>query len=452
MSEVQLRVPRGLSTRLIAEINRPGKREAVVFGLVGHARASGRDLILLRDLIVPPESAFLPSNGHGARWTGAFSIELLNRALAQRLGVFIFHAHGMERTVSLSRDDVQSAREQLPRFQMIIPERPHGSIVFAHESAAGLVAMPHQDQLTSTITVRCLQDGALRTWPLPEASDAEYLEFQRLRLAAAPLIHRILRRSVVAVVGLSGGGSQAIMHLAALGVGEIIGIDPQRADSSNRHATPQLGWLEARLGVHKVTPARWRVWFTNRRTRFTGVKSSVPEAAALSALKRADIIVGCVNNYHARADLNDVAWRYCIPYVDIGLRVATRETAEIAQLSGVPGQCITAIPGGPCLWCSDFLTEEKLQRETGGRGRSYLQGATGLDALVSPFNGTLAGEAALEVLRLLTGIGAERDLRRQYDGLEGTLLPMVVKPKVNCPLCSTTLAVGDPLWAKVQGG
>jgi hypothetical protein len=452
MSELQLRIPRGLSSRLIAEINRPGKREAVVFGLVSHASTRGRDLILLRDLIVPPDSAFLPSKGHGARWTGAFSIELLNRASEQRLGVFIFHAHGGERTVCLSGDDTQSARELLPRFQMVIPERPHGSVVFARESAAGVVAMPGQDELSSGISVRSLIDGRLRTWPLPEASDAEYLEFQHLALVDAPLMRKILRRSVIAVVGLSGGGSQVVPHLAALEVGEIIGIDPQRADSSNRNASPQLGWLEARFGIHKVTAARCRTWFTNRNTRFTGIKSSVPEATTLSALKRADIIVGCVNNYHARADLNEVAWRYCIPYVDIGLRVSTRESHGSDQLSGVPGQCFTAIPGGPCFWCTDFITEEKLQRETGGRGRSYLKGATGRDALVSPFNGTLAGDAAAEVLRLLSGAGTERGLRHQYDGLDGTLLPMVVKPKVGCTLCRTMLAAGDPVWSKLQSG
>ena len=133
MSDIQLRVPQNLSSRLITEIRRPELREPIVFGLVSHGQVAGRDLILLRDLVVPPESAFLASNGHGARWSGAFTIELLNRALVERLGVFIFHAHQGERTVQMSEDDDTSARALLPRFQLVIPHRPHGSVVFANE-------------------------------------------------------------------------------------------------------------------------------------------------------------------------------------------------------------------------------------------------------------------------------------------------------------------------------
>ena len=142
-------------------------------------------------------------------------------------------------------------------------------------------------------------------------------------------------------------------------------------------------------------------------------------------------MVGCVNNYHARADLNEIALRYCIPYVDIGLRLRT-DSAD--QLTGVPGQRTTVLPGGACMWCTEFLTDVKLKDETGGLGRSYLEGPNDRDAFVSSFNGVLASEAATEVLRLLTGVGGGRDMRLQYDGLEGTLQPLFVKSRFrNCP-------------------
>jgi molybdopterin/thiamine biosynthesis adenylyltransferase len=348
----------------------------------------------------------------------------------------------------LSGDDFASARELLPRFQMVLPDRPHGSVVFAKESAAGLVALPNCDEFSSALTVRCIQDGRLATWPLPRVSGQQHEEFLLRPIADSRLIRQILRGSVVAVTGLSGGGSQVAAHLAAMGVGEIIGIDPQCVDRSNMLATPHLGWIEAKLGIHKVTAARWRAWLTNRQTKFTGLRASLPEPAALEALKRADIIVGCVNNLHARADLNEIAWRHCIPLVDIGMRITTDSSG---RLTGVPGQRSTVLPGGPCLWCTDFLTDEKLRGETGGRGRSYLQGPNDRDALVSCFNGVLAGEAAAEVLRLLSGLGGDRDMRLQYDGQEGVLRPMVVKPRKDCPLCTDALAAGDPIWNPLGG-
>jgi hypothetical protein len=119
-------------------------------------------------------------------------------------------------------------------------------------------------------------------------------------------------------------------------------------------------------------------------------------------------------------------------------------------LLGIPGNLFTAIPGGPCLWCAGFIDDEKLHRETGGRGRSYLQGPDDRDAYVSPFNGTLAGEAAAEVLRLFAGLRHRRETRRQYDGITGTLLEMIVKRRDDCPRCNAFLATGDPIWQPIN--
>jgi hypothetical protein len=80
-----------------------------------------------------------------------------------------------------------------------------------------------------------------------------------------------------------------------------------------------------------------------------------------------------------------------------------------------------------------------------------LEGPTDLDAIVSSFNGVLAGEAAGEVLRLLSGVGGGRDKRLLYDGLEGTFQPLVVKSRRDCSLCEETLAAGDPVWGPIGG-
>ncbi len=454
MNDIQMRVPRNLVGRLLEQIYRLGPRESVVFAFASHARTGSRDLILLRDLAIPPESAFLPSRGHGARWSGAYMVDLLNRALEQQLGLFIFHAHIGAKAVVMSEDDRASARELLPKFQLVLPQRPHGSIVLGVESVAGAILMPDSDEAVERFSLRMIEEHEIRTWPLPTATPEEYLLLRRQPLAENRLLKKMLNQTVVAVVGLSGGGSQIVSQLATLGVGEIIGIDSQRADDSNRMATPNLGWIDSLFRLHKTTAAKWRVWVINRKVTFTGIKARVPERSALDALKRADIIVGCVNNLHARADLNEVAWRYCIPYVDIGLVLATDERAAVEPrpLTAIPGNLFTAIPGAPCLWCAEFLTEAKLERETGGRGRPYLRDPAGRDALVAPFNGTLASEAACEVLRLIAGLKFHREVRHQYDGLSGTLLEVEVTKRETCPLCKSVLASGDPIWQPIRQG
>jgi hypothetical protein len=99
-----------------------------------------------------------------------------------------------------------------------------------------------------------------------------------------------------------------------------------------------------------------------------------------------------------------------------------QESAEASSssLTGIAGNIFTALPGGRCLWCTGFISKEKLDLETGGRGRSYLRTADGANVYVAPFNGTLASEAAAEVLRLLVGTRRGTEFRKIYDGFSGT--------------------------------
>jgi hypothetical protein len=67
-------------------------------------------------------------------------------------------------------------------------------------------------------------------------------------------------------------------------------------------------------------------------------------------------------------------------------------------------------------------------------------------AYVAPFNGTLACEAAAEVLRLLVGLRHGIEFRKIYDGISGTLLECVVRRRNDCDMCRRSLAFGDPIW------
>lgn len=452
MSSVQVRIP----AHAWAELRRVFSssvvgREPMAFGLVSSAVTARERLVLVREIVVPPDDAFMSSDGHGARWKGAYTIELLNRALSEGRGLIIFHSHGEVPAVRLSADDRQSAAVLLPKFQQIAPDRPHGSIVFGDRCAAGLLIMPGEREMTDAFSVRCFS-RTMVTVP-EEGTPDELLLLRRQPLAANPAVTRCLARARVAVVGLSGGGSQVVPQLAALGVGTIVGIDPQRIDASNAFATSRIGWLDVLLRRWKTRVARDRAWWVDRRTRFLGVRARVPDQEALDAVKAADVVVGCVNNMHARADLMELCWRYCIPYIDIGLRVSVTSpwaSSDPAPISGVFGNAFVAIPGGACMWCTEFLTRAKLDAETGGMGRSYLRDGGGeKDAWVLSFNGLLASQAVSEVLQLLVGYApSERDRTyRRFDGFAATMTECIVKRSSRCETCGHVLAAGDPVWA-----
>jgi hypothetical protein len=187
--------------------------------------------------------------------------------------------------------------------------------------------------------------------------------------------------------------------------------------------------------------------------RFTGVNALVPEKPAIEALKRADVIFGCVNNLNARADLQEIAWRYCIPYIDIGLGLYPFDPDdELSEIAAASGNAYTAVPGGACLWCTGFLTEKKLEMEAGGANRSYLRTTLALQkrrqtaAFVASFNGVLAGLAVSDFLQLVLGYAPSLAIRKQYDALSGAVSEVLVQRSPSCEKCSSVLAAGDPLW------
>jgi molybdopterin-synthase adenylyltransferase len=84
-------------------------------------------------------------------------------------------------------------------------------------------------------------------------------------------------------------------------------------------------------------------------------------------LRGCDIVLGCVDSFAERRELEATCRRYLIPYVDIGM--------DVHQVDDEPprmaGQVILSMPGAPCMFCLGFGNEERLAQEA----RKY--GATG---------------------------------------------------------------------------
>ena len=449
----QIRISQNCWRTIDNELSTPSlQHERVVFALTSSAVIAGRTLILVREVIVPPEGGFTQTHTHGAKWTAKYNLELLNRCLDGRYGLLIIHKHGGSQ-VQMSWHDLDSAHQLLPRFQADMPQRAHASVVLGHSSADGLVWLPERTESVRDFEFRVLDDH-MSTLPLPVCDAGEAQLHAKQALADTATARKLLRATRIAIVGLSGGGSQIATQLAALGFGELIGIEDQRLDPENRLSTDAWNWLDLTMHRKKLSTVKRRISWINPRCRFTGIASRVPEQRTIDALKSSDIIVGCVNNLTARADILEIASRYCIPYIDVGLTIRTADNEpEPARIVAVSGHVFTYVPGGPCLWCCGYLTKGKIEAETGGADRSYLwnRGKNGSkrEAFVSPFNGVLANQAACDVLQLVLGYASAGSslTHKMYDGFSGTLTEWAVSRREDCPHCATGVGIGDPLWS-----
>jgi hypothetical protein len=214
----------------------------------------------------------------------------------------------------------------------------------------------------------------------------------------------------VAVVGAGGGGSHVIQQLAYAGVGRLIVVDPDTYENSNRHRL--VSAVRKDIGSPKVDIFCRLVRKIGLGGRVQRLRASVPDTEVLHALLNADVIVGCVDTLFTRADLQEIASRYLIPYVDIG---ATIRPVPDAGPSGprviVSGNVFSFIPGSFCMWCSGFLTEEKLKHEQNGPTRGYFE-KNNEEAQVVSFNGCQRRDATGPLSRTSLGWTARARRRR----------------------------------------
>jgi hypothetical protein len=193
-------------------------------------------------------------------------------------------------------------------------------------------------------------------------------------------------------------------------------------------------------------------------SKFVGVCARVPEPAALEAIQSADVIVGCVDTLQARAHIQEAAWRNLVPYVDVGVGIRSLKSNAMEPRVSIGGNILVLLPGGFCMWCCGFLSDENLDAERGGLPATYFQNKKGQAQVVS-FNGVVASQAVSEVLQLLTAYrgtslnpaslrlrsGHQRGFLK-HDGVRGTIEDWGAMRSATCPCCDALLGSGSVLW------
>jgi hypothetical protein len=439
---VELRIPYQEGIELEKTLFRTQK-ERVVLALVGGAALSNSYVILMHSLLPVPPKAYLKSLSSTA-WKAEFNAEAIDAAAKARLGLLILHSHGSQFPPKLSPTDIANGSQLCDAFRTAIPKSPHGTAVFGRGgSVSGLVWKPCQTLSTAMYNVRWINDP-VRIIPPLETKYRSEEKYSSQRLLIGEGGQRMLKASKVGVIGLCGGGSHVVEQLALLGVGTIIGVDYDLIEERNRDRLIGAKPNDVKQKVSKTSIMSRLVKETNPEVTFVAVQERFPSVNSIKMLKECDVLIGCVDTLNARKEIQKFAWRYLIPYVDIGLTLVPCKDGSRADR--ISGQVYDLIPGAACLWCAQFLTEERLSKESGGRGSAYVVG--GQEAQVVSFNGVLASQAVTEALHLITGFAQRHSISNalQFDGINGTMSPCILNRREKCDVCNDELGRGDPIW------
>lgn len=409
--------------------------ETCAVGLVFPAGTVGSEpAFTVRGLSEVPEEAYLERSSYAATLKPAFMTELSNAAKKAGAGVLLAHTHvGTDPLEGFSAVDDRGETPLSEYFGRKFPSRTSFAAVFTRKSVHARL-LGGADTAVSVVGRELMVSRAGR-----QAVGGRH---HRQVLAFGDAGQAALANTRVAIVGLGGTGSVVASQLAHLGVRDLLLVDPDAVEETNLNRL--VGSTPADVRLAKVDVAARHVQAISPETAVETVAADVVDDRVAKKLLEVDFIFCCTDSQASRAVLNQLAYQYLIPCIDMGVGIHVKDDA----IRFIAGRVQMLSPGLPCLICTDKLNFEQVRREMlteeQRKADQYIQGAEVKQPSVISLNSTVSSAAVSMFLAAVAGVpSAARML--SYDGKLGTMRAAAMDPRPGCIACSEEggMGIGD---------
>lgn len=400
--------------------------ETCAVGLVLPASNAGAGRFVVRQLAEVPDAAYAERTPSAATLRPEFCIEIANRARAAGAGVLLAHTHPGESALE-GFSSIDDAGEQAlaSYFERRVPNGAHFAAVFTTEGS-------YARRLGQTEPVPFVGVGRVLETPAYRGSEPSELYDRQVRAFGAQG-QRAMQGLAIAIIGLGGTGSIVAQQLAYLGTRNFVLVDPDKIEATNLNRL--VGAWPSDVGAFKVDVAARYITAINPSARCTTIVGDVLDEEVAAKLANADFIFGCTDSMASRALLNQLAYQFLIPCIDMGVGIGILED----KVQYITGRTQMLSPGLPCLVCTDKLDAEQVRRELmteDQRKRDpYIVGAQVPQPAVISLNSTMSSAAITMFLAAVTGVPSDARMVI-YDGIRGTLRPAAMPPRPHCIACS----------------
>jgi molybdopterin/thiamine biosynthesis adenylyltransferase len=242
-----------------------------------------------------------------------------------------------------------------------------------------------------------------------------------------------LSRLKAAIVGLGGTGSVVVQELAYLGVNRFLLIDTDRVEVTNLNRL--VGASDSDVGQYKTAVSARQIKIINPSSAIDRVDADVVLQSSLRRLLDCDIIFCCTDSHASRAVLNQVAYQFYVPCVDMGVVI----NAEHGHISHLQARTQLLAPGLPCLACMNLLDGDAVRRGLMAREElaadPYFIGESEPQPSVVTVNSTIASLATTMFLGMFTDAPL-RARFQMYNALAGVVKPVEAAAVPDCVICS----------------
>jgi hypothetical protein len=359
----------------------------------------------------------------------AFRLRIEKQARREGLALIYCHSHPRDPGIpSFSALDDETEKPLAAYSRKRVGEVPHVALLIGAEGVRAR-------ELGGAAPVEVFEIGrrVIRHFPVEVAPVAE--QFDRQVRAFGEEGQRAIQALRVAIVGLGGTGSVIAQQLAHLGVCKFLLIDPDTLDKTNRNRV--VGILKGDVGRAKVLIARRMIKQLVSNAEVTVKQGDVLEKDTGMLLTGVDFIFCCTDSHGSRHFINQLAYQYFIPCIDMGVVITT----DGGRVTHFGGRTHMLAPGLSCLVCTDGVLSPQevrwdLSNERQRAADPYFSGRANItQPAVISLNSTVASHAVTMFLAAVAGIPT--DVRSQLvRGIPGITRALATAPRKGCITCS----------------
>ena len=433
--------------QLDSHLRAASPNEDGAFFLVRPGRGIAHCRLIVHELLLPPDSGWDSSGLHNLRPSGQWLSAVIGAAIECGSGVGFIHSHpDPSHPPTLSGVDRQTSIDWSRTLTPTI-DRPFLSLVWTPMGSTGWVFEPSDAEKPHSVERIEVVGGGSSIWMHPFESlerDAE-LDDRQTR-ALGTLGNARLRQMSIAVVGSGGTGSPVAEQLARMGVLKLTLVDPDVIDTASnlrRIIGSHFGDLERKTPKAEVL---------GRHIRELGMVDEVEvlpmdvrTQLATQTLLDSDLVIMTTDTHSARSYVNQLAYQYLLPVIDIGVKIGTSKTGVV---SGMPAEVRVLLPDTGCLWCRGVLDASRIRAENlpeeerrAQVREGYIQGVDEPQPSVISLNYFASSFTLITMLRLLTREGVETS-STIADGWAHYFAPMESAVTPSC-ICHSWRAMAD---------
>ena len=358
-----------------------------------------------------------------------------------------------KRRVQFSKIDLESHERGYPALLDIGRGIPVGALVYGEQAVAADIWLPDGSR-RSLGSYRVIGSDIARLYSQPLRGRHSTEEHDRQLRMFGVLGQDILRASKVAVVGLGGVGSLVAEHLARLGVGNLVLIDPDEIESSNLSRVVGSTTVDVETHQLKTQIAVRHAREIGSHAVLQSIAEDVSRHSVAQVLRDCDFIFLAADSMRARLVVNALAHQYLIPTIQMGAKIRQGDSGNLED-----AMCAVRHirPGSGCLWCNGLVdpTQLAIEAKSDSERKEQAYGVQEPNPSVITLNAVAAAHAVndflFDFLGLRTG-DVEAAAYHHFHFHQGKAQLVMPRKSAQCRECVHRLAMGDALELPVVDG